>query len=277
MAPGREPFLLLLLLYPHQSTHRAGNPQRKDRAGRWGCQCPIPQHPKSSGPSSVTLGTLQNPARLQQREGLGIRFVVSEGNPSPLGYFPTLLCSYKPTSSSPRSRRARRWEQGGFRAGIWGRGPSAARRALPALPSPGLRAAGRRELEQPSVSGTLPFVSENKVSAVTQPVAIPAIPASTSARQREAFLPAAARSNAHGGMDAAGVPRGGRPTPALAPTGMVFMVLGFTSAFWGIAVAPRGRNVLILICFVVVAAGSLDTGWCPVCIPKEPVSSTGHR
>lgn len=127
------------------------------------------------------------------------------------------------------------------------------------------------------MSGTLPFVSENKVSAVTQPVAIPAIPASTSARQREAFLPAAARSNAHGvgGMETG---RGSHPTPLLAPVGMVLYGFGgFALAFWLTAVAPRGRNVLILIYFVVVAGGSLDTGWCRVCIPKKPVSSTGHQ
>lgn len=72
---------------------------------------------------------------------------------------------------------------GGFRAGIWGRAPcggsvsGSARAPQPWPPH-------RREPDQPSASGTLAFVSENKVSAVTQPVAIPAIPASTFARQR---------------------------------------------------------------------------------------------
>lgn len=90
---------------------------------------PIPQHPNCSGPSGVrtTLGPLQNPARPQQREGLGSRFVegYQRDIPALWGYFPTLLCSHSHASSSPCSRRARRWPRGDFGAGIWGRGPSA--------------------------------------------------------------------------------------------------------------------------------------------------------
>lgn len=79
-----------------------------------------------------------------------------------------------------------RWElrtAGGSRAGIWGRNPhgggicGSARAPQPWPPQ-------RREPDQPSAAGTLAFVSENKVSAVTQPVAIPAIPASAFAQQR---------------------------------------------------------------------------------------------
>lgn len=121
--------------------------------------------------------------------------MILEGNPTPRGcFFNSRLLQH--TLSSPCSKgKVHRWEGVGFGAGDLGQGLQGCRQPqLIALPSPGLRAAGRRELEQPSVSGTLPFVSENKVSAVTQPVAIPAIPASTFTRQRETFLPAAARS-----------------------------------------------------------------------------------
>lgn len=77
---------------------------------------------------------------------------------------------------------------GAFRAGIRGRSPcSSGVSGSASAPQPWPLQCW--EPEQPSAPGTLPFVSENKVSAVTQPVAIPAIPASTLARQRETFLP----------------------------------------------------------------------------------------
>ena len=200
--------LLYLLLTLHPSVTKAPpEPGSPGKGSDWGGGDPscsprlfrafTQRHPMGSPPKP------RDPCR-RDSPGQGCPTVL-EGNPTPWGCFfdPPPL---QPTFSSPYSKgRVHRWEGGGFGAGNLGQGLQGCRQPqLIELPSPGLRAAGRRELEQPSVSGTLPFVSENKVSAVTQPVAIPAIPASTFTRQRETFLPAAAspaKRNTHGGME----------------------------------------------------------------------------
>ena len=166
--------------------------------------------------------------------------------------FPAVFqCPFAPRNAllaGGQQERTLWWElgtAGGASGQEFGAGTPAAAAflALPALPSPGLRC---REPSSPR-SGTLAFVSENKVSAVTQPVAIPAIPASTFTRQR-------------GSIPAWGLPRKIRTGGTGTGTGST-MVAGMAVGPW----LPRDGHL------------TLAVRWCLSCIPSEPIPSTGHQ